>query len=57
MELSPDFWTKKNMVEMKKQLKALGFSYDWDREVSTCDVDYYRWTPWIFLQFTTAGGL
>ena len=53
--VSPDFWTKKNMVEMKKQLKALGFSYDWDREVSTCDVDYYRWTQWIFLQFYNSG--
>lgn len=52
---SPDFWTRNNMTEMKKQLKALGFSYDWDREVSTCDVDYYKWTQWIFLQFYNSG--
>ncbi|MGV8147102.1 MAG: leucine--tRNA ligase, partial [Alkaliphilus sp.] len=53
--VSPDFWTKKNMAEMKDQLRALGFSYDWDREVSTCDVDYYKWTQWIFIQFYNAG--
>jgi len=42
--------TAKNIGRFKEQLKALGFSYDWDREISTTDPEYYRWTQWIFLQ-------
>jgi leucyl-tRNA synthetase len=41
-----------NIDRFREQLKAIGFSYDWDREVSTTDVDYYRWTQWIFLSST-----
>jgi leucyl-tRNA synthetase len=44
----PSLTTKKNIETFKAQIKALGFSYDWDREVSTADPDYYRWTQWIF---------
>lgn len=44
----PSITTKKNIETFKGQIKALGFSYDWDREVSTADPDYYRWTQWIF---------
>ena len=44
----PSITTKKNIQTFKAQIKALGFSYDWDREVSTADPDYYRWTQWIF---------
>ncbi len=44
----PDEFTKKNIETFKKQLKMLGFSYDWDREISTCDPSYYKWTQWIF---------
>jgi len=43
--------TRKNVNSMRKQIKALGFSYDWDREVNTTDPNYYRWTQWIFLKF------
>ena len=51
----PDVWTHENIAEMKKQLKSLGFSYDWDREVMTCREDYYRWTQWFFIQFFKKG--
>ena len=46
----PRVTTEKNIATFRRQLKSLGFSYDWDREVSTTDVDYFRWTQWIFLQ-------
>ncbi len=41
--------TRKNINNFRRQIQALGFSYDWDREVDTTDPDYYRWTQWIFL--------
>ncbi|MCH2123190.1 MAG: leucine--tRNA ligase [Pirellulaceae bacterium] len=41
--------TEKNIATFRRQLKMLGFSYDWDREIATTDVDYFRWTQWIFL--------
>lgn len=44
----PYVTTKKNIETFKRQIKSLGFSYDWDREISTCDEDYYHWTQWIF---------
>ena len=44
----PAVTTKKNIANFKRQLKMLGFSYDWDREVATSSPDYYRWTQWIF---------
>jgi len=43
--------TQKNIDTMRRQIKSLGFSYDWDREVSTTDPNYYKWTQWIFLKF------
>jgi len=42
--------TEKNIDTFRRQLKSLGFSYDWDRELATTDVEYFRWTQWIFLQ-------
>ncbi len=47
----PKTTTKKNVDNIRKQIKSLGFSYDWDREVDTTDPNYYRWTQWIFLKF------
>ncbi|TWT38156.1 Leucine--tRNA ligase [Posidoniimonas corsicana] len=46
----PRVQTEKNIATFRRQLKILGFSYDWDREIATTDVDYFRWTQWIFLQ-------
>lgn len=43
--------TKKNIANMTRQIKSLGFSYDWDREINTTDKNYYHWTQWIFLKF------
>jgi leucyl-tRNA synthetase len=51
----PAVWTKNNIEEMKIQLKQLGFSYDWDREVATYTEEYYRWMQWIFIQFFKRG--
>ena len=42
--------TRNNIDNFRRQIQALGFSYDWDRELATCDVDYYKWTQWIFAQ-------
>lgn len=47
--------TNKNIATFRRQLKSIGFSYDWDREFSTTDPDYYRWTQWIFLQLYKKG--
>ncbi len=48
--LHPADITKRNIDTFRRQIKRLGFSYDWDREISTASADYYRWTQWIFLQ-------
>ncbi len=53
--IPPAKWTYQNVGQMREQLKELGLSYDWDREVATCSTVYYRWTQWIFLQFYEAG--
>ncbi|HAZ07520.1 MAG TPA: leucine--tRNA ligase [Elusimicrobia bacterium] len=47
--------TKDNVVNFRRQIKSLGFSYDWDREIDTTDPGYYRWTQWIFLQLFKKG--
>src|SRR5471032_3243909 len=47
--------TAANIVNFKRQIKALGFSYDWDRELATTDEKYFRWTQWIFLQLFQRG--
>jgi len=51
----PDTWTRKCIKEMEAELKKMGFSYDWERELSTCDSNYYKWNQWIFLKMFEAG--
>jgi leucyl-tRNA synthetase len=51
----PAVWTHKCIHWMENELKRMGFSYDWDREVSTCDADYYKWNQWIFLKMFEKG--
>lgn len=51
----PADWTWNNIAEMEEQLKQLGLSYDWEREVQTCNPEYYRWMQWIFIQFFNKG--
>jgi leucyl-tRNA synthetase len=53
--IHPAVWTKENIAYMKKQLKRLGFGYDWDREIATCDVAYYGHEQWIFLKMFEKG--
>ncbi|MFY9279872.1 MAG: leucine--tRNA ligase [Caldicoprobacterales bacterium] len=53
--IHPDTWTNSNIDTMRQQLKGLGLSYDWDREVATSSPSYYKWTQWLFLQFFKKG--
>jgi len=53
--IHPAITTAQNIATFKRQMKAVGLSYDWDRELSTTDPDYYRWTQWIFLQLFKRG--
>ncbi len=51
----PRDFTQQNVNNFRRQIKSLGFSYDWEREISTTDPDYYKWTQWIFLQLYKKG--
>ena len=53
--IHPSIVTRKNIKVFKKQLKSLGLSFDWSREINTTDPNYYKWTQWIFLQFFKQG--
>ncbi len=53
--IPPASWTLQNIADMKQQLSRLGFAYDWNREVSTCDPDYYRWEQWFFTRLVNRG--
>ena len=53
--IHPAIVTKRNVDHFREQLKALGFSFDWDREINTTDPEYYKWTQWIFLQLYKKG--
>src|SRR3989338_1615374 len=54
-KLNPRVWTEKNMAYMKQQIESMGTSFDWSRQVVTCDPAYYKWTQWQFLQFYKKG--
>ena len=54
-KVPPREWTLRNIAAMKKTHRRFGFSYDWDREVSTCEPEYYRWNQWFFLQMLERG--
>ncbi|MBE9171088.1 leucine--tRNA ligase [Pleurocapsales cyanobacterium LEGE 06147] len=53
--IAPAKWTYQNIAQMRQQLQQLGLSLDWNREVTTCSPDYYKWTQWLFLEFFKAG--
>ena len=53
--VAPKSWTWSNIDNMRNQLKQLGITYDWDREIATCHQDYYKWTQWMFLKFYENG--
>jgi len=53
--LPPAKWTRENIDYMRTQLQGLGFAYDWDRELATCDKDYYRWEQWFFTRLLEKG--
>ena len=52
---APADWTRSNIAMMRQQLNRLGFAYDWDREITTCDADYYRWEQWLFTRLVEKG--
>jgi len=54
-KIHPSIWTKMNIKKMKDTLTNMSISYDWDREIATCDPDYYKWTQWMFLQLYKKG--
>jgi len=54
-KIKPAEWTHKCIQEMETELKKMGFSYDWEREVATCQRDYYKWNQWIFLKMFQRG--
>jgi leucyl-tRNA synthetase len=54
-KIPPADWTKKNVAHMQEQMIRMGFAYDWSREFSTCDPDYYRWEQWFFLRLYQKG--
>lgn len=54
-QLPPAEWTKKNIKKMRKQFQQLGFSFDWKREIATCDPTYYRWEQWLFIKLLAKG--
>jgi leucyl-tRNA synthetase len=53
--INPREWTMHNIANMRRQLRTMGATFDWDAEVVTCDPDYYRWNQWFFLKFLEAG--
>ncbi|HEY6483211.1 MAG TPA: leucine--tRNA ligase [Steroidobacteraceae bacterium] len=54
-QVAPAQWTRANIADMKAQFAPMGFAFDWSREVTTCDPNYYRWNQWLFLRMLAAG--
>jgi leucyl-tRNA synthetase len=54
-QIHPAIWTKSNIQKMKNTLQSMGITYDWNREISTCNPEYYKWTQWMFLQLYKNG--
>jgi len=54
-KIHPAKWTKQNIARMREQLKMLGISYDWAREIATCDPEYYKWNQWFFIRMWEKG--
>ncbi|MGE4349104.1 MAG: leucine--tRNA ligase [Candidatus Berkiella sp.] len=54
-KVPPKDWTYQNIAHMKSQLKSLGLSFDWSREIATCDPDYYKWEQWLFIKMYEKG--
>jgi leucyl-tRNA synthetase len=54
-KIAPAQWTRANIAEMKAQMRPLGLSIDWSREIATCDVEYYKWNQWFFLKMLEHG--
>jgi leucyl-tRNA synthetase len=48
--MDPEIWTRENIKQMRKQLDSLGFAFNWEHEITTCDEDYFKWTQWLFLK-------
>ena len=53
--IDPNVWTASNIANMQRQIRLMGTSYDWSREIATCEPDYYRWNQWLFLRLYEAG--
>ena len=53
--IHPAIITRRNIEKFRRQIKQIGFSYDWDREIDTSSPDYYKWTQWIFLNSMRRG--
>ena len=54
-KVQPSNWTEENISNMQSQFKRMGFAYDWKREFSTCDPNYYKWEQWFFLEMFHKG--
>ncbi|TAK78870.1 MAG: leucine--tRNA ligase [Gammaproteobacteria bacterium] len=54
-QIPPAQWTRQNIAHIRSQMKRMGFAYDWSRELTTCDPDYYRWEQWFFLRLYKKG--
>ncbi|HMD02041.1 MAG TPA: leucine--tRNA ligase, partial [Candidatus Baltobacteraceae bacterium] len=53
--IDPEAWTRANIANMERQIRLIGTSYDWSREIATCDPSFYRWNQWLFLRFYEDG--